>query len=70
MEEVDTFRYLRVDFAANGRMDAELIHRSMQVKKRAGVLKSVKKNRNISMGTKRGLYKAITVTTTLYGSEA
>ena len=29
MEEVDTFRYLGVDFASNGRMDAELNHRSM-----------------------------------------
>ena len=31
MEEVDTFRYLGVDFASNGRMDAELNHRSMEV---------------------------------------
>ena len=31
MEEEDTFRYLGVDFASNGRMDAELNHRSMEV---------------------------------------
>ena len=36
MEEVDTFRYLGVDFASNGRMDAELNHRSMEVRKCAG----------------------------------
>ena len=41
MKEVDTFRYLGVDFASNGRMDAELNHRSMEVRKCAGVLKSV-----------------------------
>ena len=41
MEEVDTFRYLGVDFASNGRMDAELNHRSMEVRKCAGVLKSI-----------------------------
>ena len=29
MEEVDTFRYLGVDFASNGRMDAELNQRSI-----------------------------------------
>ena len=34
-------RYLGVDFASNGRMDAELNHRSMEVRKRADVLKSV-----------------------------
>ena len=41
MDEVDTFQYLGVDFASNGRMDAELNHRSMEVRKCAGVLKSV-----------------------------
>ena len=70
MEEVDTFRYLGVDFASNGRMDAELNHRSMEVRKCAGVLKSVWKNRNVSMETKRGMYEGIVVPTALYGSEA
>ena len=37
MEEVDTFRYMGVDFASNGRMSAELNHRSMEVRKCAGV---------------------------------
>ena len=45
--EVDTFQYLWLDFASNGRMDAELYHRSMEVRKSAGVLKSVRKNRNV-----------------------
>ena len=70
MEEVDTFRYLGVDFASNGRMDAELNHRSMEVRKCAGVLKSVWKNRNVSMETKRGMYEGIVEPTALYGSEA
>ena len=56
MEEVDTFRYLGVDFSSNGRMDAELNHKSMEygVRKCAGVLKSVW---NVSMVTKRGMYR-------------
>ena len=40
MKEVDTFQYLGVDFASNGRMDAELNHRSIEVRKCAGALKS------------------------------
>ena len=53
-------------------MDAELNHRSMEVKKCAGVLKSVWKNRNVSlsMETKRGMYEGIVVPTALYASEA
>ena len=47
-------------------MDAEVNHRSMDVRKCTGVLKSVWKNRNVSMETKRG----IVVPTALYGSEA
>ena len=37
MEVVDTFRSLGVDFASNGRMEAELNHRSMEVRKCAGL---------------------------------
>ena len=66
MEEIDTFRYLGVDFASNGIMGAELSHRSMEVRKCAGVLKSVLKNRNVLMETKRGMYEGIVVPTALY----
>ena len=48
-EEVDIFRYLGVDFASNGRMYAKLNYRCMEVRKCAGVLKSVWKNRNVSI---------------------
>ena len=66
MEEVDTFRYLGVDFASNGRTDAKLNHRSMEVRKCSGVLKSVWKNSNVSMETKRGtMYEGIVVPTAL-----
>ena len=58
-----------MDFASNGRMDAELNHRSMEVRKCAGVFKSVWKNRNVSMETKRGMHEGIVVPTALYGSE-
>ena len=51
-------------------MNAELNHRSMEVRKCAGVLKSVWKNRNVSMKTKRSMYEGIVVPTALYGSEA
>ena len=42
----------------------------MEVRKCAGALKSVWKNRNVSMETKRGTNEGIVVSTNLYGSEA
>ena len=62
IEEVETFRYLGVDFTSNGRMDAELNHRNMEVRKCAGVLKSVWKNRNVSMETNKGMDEGISCT--------
>ena len=51
-------------------MDAELNHRSMEVRKCAGVLNSVWKSRNVSVETKRDMYEEIVVPTALFGSEA
>ena len=51
-------------------MDGELNHRSMEVRKSAVVLKSVSKNRNVSMETKRSMYEGIIIPTALYGTEA
>ena len=59
-----------MNFASNGRMDTELNQRSMEVRKCAGVLKSVWKNRNVSMETKRGMYEGIVAPTALYGCKA
>ena len=42
----------------------------MEVRKCVGVLKSVWKNRNVSMETKRSMHDGIVVPTALYGSEA
>ena len=42
MEEIDIFRYLGVNFASKERTDAELNHRSMEVRKCACVPKSVR----------------------------
>ena len=59
-----------MDCASNGRMDVELNHRSMELKKCVGVLKSVCKN--VSLEIKRGMYECegIVVSTALHGSEA
>ena len=65
MEEVDIFQYLGVDFASNGKWMQNL----MKVRKCAGVLKSIWKNRNVSIETKRGMYEGIVVLTALHGSE-
>ena len=48
------------------RIHGELIHRSMEVRRCAGVWK----NRNVSMEIKRGMYEGIVVPTVLYGNEA
>ena len=55
MEGVGTFLSRRVDFTANGRIDAELNHRSMKVIKRAVMFKDICKNRNALMETKKSI---------------
>ena len=51
MEVKDAFRNLAVDLDENGRivLDAEFNHKSMKIKKCAGVHKSVWKNKNVSL---------------------
>ena len=64
---VDIFWYLGADFIANGRMDAEFNHRSMEVRKDVVVLRGVWKNRNVSMEDKRGIYEEIFILTVKLG---
>ena len=48
MEEVEIYKYLRVDISSEGRMGEEVNHGITEVKKAWGALKDLWKNRHIS----------------------
>ena len=52
MEEVVTYRYLRVDMLSDGGMGEEVNHRITEVKKTWGALKDIWKKRHISQRQK------------------
>ena len=53
MEEVETYRYLRVDTSNNVGMGEEVNHRITEAKKAWGTLKNVWKKRHISREVKK-----------------
>ena len=69
LEEVDCFRYLGIEVAANGRMEEELAHRVSEGMKVFGALKSIWKGRNVSIEAKVGMFESIVAPTVLYGCE-
>ena len=50
-------------------MGKEVQHRVVEASKAMGGMKKIFKNREVGMGTKRGLYESIIVPTALYGAE-
>ena len=70
LEEVQCFRYLGVDLAANGSMEAEVSHRVGEGARVLGAMKNVWKERTISWRAKMGMFEGIVVPTILYGCEA
>ena len=69
MGEVQTYRYLGVDIARDGKVSEELNHRIVEARKTWGALKDVWKKRNISVDAKVGMYEGIVEPTLVYGSE-
>ena len=69
MEEVETYRYLRVDISSDGGMGEEVNHRITEAKKAWGALKDVWKKRHISQEAKVGMYEGIIEPSLLYGCE-
>ena len=68
LEEVDCFKYLGSQVAADGRCEMDVIHRMNEGYRASGALKSVLSNRGL--GAKKCLYEGVIVPMALYGAEA
>ena len=69
LEEVNCFKYLGSQVAADGGCGRDVVHR-MNEGYIWGALKSVLDNRGLGINAKKCLYEGVTVPTALYGAEA
>ena len=69
LEEVDCFKYLRSQVAADGRYERDVVDR-MNGYRAWGALKSVLSNRGLEIKAKKCLNEGVIVPTVLYGAEA
>ena len=69
LEEVDFFKYLGSQVAADERCEMDVVYRINQGYRAWGSLRSVLSNRGLGIKAKKCLYEAI-VPTALYGAEA
>ena len=70
LEEVDCFKYLGSQVAADGGCDRNMVHRKNERYRARGALKSVLSNRGLGIKAKKCLYERVIVPTALYGAEA
>ena len=57
LEEVDCFKYLGLQVAADGRCDRDVVHRMNEGYRAWGELKIVRSNRGIGIKAKKCLYE-------------
>ena len=69
-EEVDGFKYLGSQVAADRGCERDVIHRMNEGYGAWGALKSVLSNRGLGIKAKKCLYEAVIVPMALYGAEA
>ena len=70
LEEVDCFKYLGSQVAADGRCERDVVHRMNEGYRAWGPLKSVLSNRILGINAKKCLYEVLIIPTALYGAEA
>ena len=70
LEEVDYFKYLGSQVAADGGCEKDVVHRMNEGYKARGALKSLLSNKGLDMKSKKCLYEGVIVPTTLYRTEA
>ena len=70
LEEVECFKYLRSQVAADGGCESDVVHRVNEGFKAWGAMKSVLCNRGLGMKAKKSLYEGVIVLTALQGAEA
>ena len=70
LEEVDCFKYLRSQVAADGGCERDVVHKMNEGYRACGVLKSVLSNRGLGIKAKKCLCEGVIVPTPLFGAEA
>ena len=70
LEEVDCFKYLGSQVAADGGYERDVVHRMNEGYRPWGAPKSVLSNRRLGIKVKKCLYEGVIVPTALYGAEA
>ena len=70
LEEVDCFKYLGSQVAADGGCERDVVHRMNEGDRAWGVLKSFLSNRGLGIKAKKCLYEGVIVPTAFYGAEA
>ena len=68
LEEVDCFKYLGSQVAADGRCEMDVVHRMNEGYRAWGAMKSVLSNRGIGIKAKKCLYERVILPTALYGA--
>ena len=70
LQELDCFKYLGSQVAADGGCERNVVHRMNEGYRSWGALKRVLTNRGLGMNAKNCLYEGVIVPTELYGAEA
>ena len=70
LEEVDRFKYLGSQVAADGGCERDVVHRTNEGYRAWGELKGVLSNRGLGIKAKKCQYEGVIVATALYGAEA
>ena len=70
LEEVDCFKYLGSQVAADGGCERDVVHRMNKGYRASGVLESVLSNGGLGIKANKCLYEGVIVPTALYGAEA
>ena len=70
LKEVDCFKYLGSQVAADEGCERDVVHRMNEGYRAWGALKSVLSNRGLGIKAKKCLCEGVIVPTTLYGAEA
>ena len=70
LEEVDCFKYLWSQVAADGGCERDVVHRMNEEYRAWGALNSVLSNRRLGIKAKKCLCEGVIVPTALYGADA
>ena len=70
LEEVDCFKFLLSQVAADGGCEMDVVHRMNEGYRAWGALKSVLSNRRLGIKATQCLYEGVVLPTALYGAEA